>query len=217
MGNIPSADIDASFALVYPGDEAGTVHVDVKTTDTQVLDAWQRPFIIQIPRKGTDYNYDYARLVSAGTALHLINEQPDDAINVLQGSDLFFMNEEEAVRLFGSMDAVNSRPGQTIFVTKGRAGATVIQGDVATHLSGGSASVVDPTGAGGGHDVHWTQSSGALHGADGDRIPHCTAWAGEGECLRCCRTRGGEPRQLGAGVGDSPGHVGRTRFRTPAR
>jgi len=89
-----------------------------------------------------------ARLVSAGTALHLINEQPDDAVNVLQGSDLFFMNEEEAVRLFGSMDAVNSRPGQTIFVTKGRAGATVIQGNVATHLDGVSASVVDPTGAG---------------------------------------------------------------------
>jgi sugar/nucleoside kinase (ribokinase family) len=89
-----------------------------------------------------------ARLVSAGTALHLINEQPDDAVNVLQGSDLFFMNEEEAVRLFGSMDAVNSRPGQTIFVTRGRAGATVIQGDVATHLDGVRASVVDPTGAG---------------------------------------------------------------------
>lgn len=89
-----------------------------------------------------------ARLVSAGTALHLINEQPDDAINVLQGSDLFFMNEEEGVRLFGSMDAVHSRPGQTIFVTKGRAGATVIQGDVTTHLDGVRASVVDPTGAG---------------------------------------------------------------------
>lgn len=89
-----------------------------------------------------------ARLVSAGTALHLIDEQPDDAVNVLQGSDLFFMNEKEAVRLFGSMDAVNSRPGQTIFVTKGRDGATVIQGEVATHLAGVRASVVDPTGAG---------------------------------------------------------------------
>ena len=86
--------------------------------------------------------------VSAGTALHLIDEQADDAANVLQGSDLFFMNEEEAVRLFGSMTAINSRPGQTIFVTEGSAGATVVQGEVVTHLAGISANVVDPTGAG---------------------------------------------------------------------
>ena len=89
-----------------------------------------------------------ARRISAGTALHLINRQPDDASAVLQGSDLFFMNEEEAVRLFGSMGAVNSRPGQTIFVTRGRDGATVIQGTVATHLNGVTANVIDPTGAG---------------------------------------------------------------------
>jgi len=89
-----------------------------------------------------------ARRISAGTALHLINKQPEDATAVLQGSDLFFMNEEEAVRLFGSLDAVNSGPGQTIFVTKGRDGATVVQGSVATHLTGVAANVIDPTGAG---------------------------------------------------------------------
>ena len=89
-----------------------------------------------------------AKLISAGTALHLINEQPDDATAVLRGSDLFFMNEKEAVRLFGSLDAVNSRPGQTIFVTKGRDGATVVQGNVSTNLTGETANVVDPTGAG---------------------------------------------------------------------
>lgn len=89
-----------------------------------------------------------AKLISAGTALHLINEQPEDAAAVLRGSDLFFMNEEEAVRLFGSLDAVNSRPGQTIFVTKGRDGASVVQGDVSTSLTGETANVVDPTGAG---------------------------------------------------------------------
>jgi hypothetical protein len=89
-----------------------------------------------------------ARRISAGTALHLINKQPEDATAVLQSSDLFFMNEEEAVRLFGSMDAVNSKPGQTIFVTKGRDGATVVQGTAATHLTGVTANVVDPTGAG---------------------------------------------------------------------
>jgi ribokinase len=89
-----------------------------------------------------------ARRISAGTALHLIKEQPDIASTVLKGSDLFFMNEAEALRLFGSIDAVKSRPGQTIFVTKGSDGATIIQGEVATHLPGTVANVVDPTGAG---------------------------------------------------------------------
>ena len=89
-----------------------------------------------------------ARYVSAGTALHLINQQPAVASTVLKGSDLFFMNEKEAVRLFGSMAAVTSRPGQTIFVTKGSEGATVVQGEVSTHLPGAAAKVVDPTGAG---------------------------------------------------------------------
>ena len=89
-----------------------------------------------------------ARRISAGTALDLINQQPDHAAEVLQGADLFFMNEEEGIRLFGSMASVHSRPGQTIFVTRGRDGATVIQGRTATHLSGVAASVVDPTGAG---------------------------------------------------------------------
>ncbi len=89
-----------------------------------------------------------ARRISAGTALHLIDEQPVDASAALNEADLFFMNEEEAVRLFGSMPEVKSRPNQTIFITKGREGATVVQGEVATHLPGTAANVMDPTGAG---------------------------------------------------------------------
>ena len=89
-----------------------------------------------------------ARRISAGTALHLINEQPDEIAAVLNDADIFFMNEAEADYLFGSMTAVRTRPGQTIFVTQGRDGATVVQGDVATHVPGVAADVVDPTGAG---------------------------------------------------------------------
>ncbi len=89
-----------------------------------------------------------ARRISAGTALHLIKKQHDDAAAVLQGSDLFFMNEAEAVRLFGSLAEVVSGPGQIIFVTTGRDGAVVIQGKVATQLDGIAANVIDPTGAG---------------------------------------------------------------------
>lgn len=89
-----------------------------------------------------------ARRISAGTALDLINEQPDDAVTLMNEADFFFMNEKEAVRLFGSMAEVESRPGQTIFVTQGSEGATVIQGKVATQLPGIAATVRDPTGAG---------------------------------------------------------------------
>jgi sugar/nucleoside kinase (ribokinase family) len=101
----------------------------------------QRDFMLSCRERG-------APRVSAGTARDLINEQPDFASQVLQGADLFFMNEEEALRLFGSMAAVRSKPGQIIFVTKGPDGATVVQGSVATDLSGVSANVADPTGAG---------------------------------------------------------------------
>ncbi len=89
-----------------------------------------------------------ARRISAGTALHLIDEQAEDAAAVLRDADLLFMNEAEAVRLFGSMKAVRTRPGQTIFVTRGRDGATIVQGEVCTTLPGITAKVVDRTGAG---------------------------------------------------------------------
>ncbi len=89
-----------------------------------------------------------ARRVSVGTALHLINAQPAVANAILQEADILFMNEEEAVRLFGSMPAVRSRADQLIFVTQGSDGATVIQGETASQLPGVGAAVVDPTGAG---------------------------------------------------------------------
>ena len=89
-----------------------------------------------------------AQRISAGTALDLIDERPDDARTMLRESDVLFMNKEEAVRLFGSLNGVRAQPGQTIFVTRGANGATVVQGKAAISLSGVPASVVDPTGAG---------------------------------------------------------------------
>lgn len=89
-----------------------------------------------------------ARRVSAGTALDLINAHPDVASEVLQDTDILFMNEEEAIRMFGSMSAVRSRADQIIFVTQGSDGATVVQGELQTALASVSATVVDPTGAG---------------------------------------------------------------------
>ena len=89
-----------------------------------------------------------ARKISAGTALDLINAHPAVANQVLEEADILFMNEEEAVRLFGELAAVRSRANQVIFVTQGRDGATVVQGDVHTVLTTTPADAVDPTGAG---------------------------------------------------------------------
>jgi hypothetical protein len=89
-----------------------------------------------------------ARQISAGTALDLIEAQAHDADVMLQGADIFFMNEAEAMRLFGSLSSVRSRPGQLLFVTRGQRGATVVQGSNATDLPGVAAALLDPTGAG---------------------------------------------------------------------
>lgn len=89
-----------------------------------------------------------AQRISAGTALVLIEKQADVASVILRDADILFMNEEEAVRLFGSMSAVRCRADQLIYVTKGQDGATVVQGDTKTDVQGVVAQVVDPTGAG---------------------------------------------------------------------
>jgi len=89
-----------------------------------------------------------ARNISAGTALDLINAQPEVANDVLCEADILFMNEEESIRLFGSMSTVHARPDQLIFVTQGKHGASVVQGRTITALPPTPATAIDPTGAG---------------------------------------------------------------------
>lgn len=89
-----------------------------------------------------------ARCISAGTALTLMKTQADEARAVLQSADIFFMNESEAIHLFGSLARVHSRPDQLLFVTRGRQGATVVQGKTQTDVAGVPATLLDPTGAG---------------------------------------------------------------------
>lgn len=101
----------------------------------------QRDFLLACRARG-------AQCISAGTALTLMSTQSDDARAVLQSAGIFFMNEAEAMHLFGSLAAVRSRPGQLLFVTRGQGGATVVQGDVQTDLAGVAATLLDPTGAG---------------------------------------------------------------------
>jgi ribokinase len=88
-----------------------------------------------------------ARL-SAGTYGRSVAGERDLVRQLLESVDLFFMNENEANLLFGSVQAARVRPGQILFVTLGERGALVIQGEHVTPVPGTRANELDPTGAG---------------------------------------------------------------------
>lgn len=87
-------------------------------------------------------------LVSAGTYKCIIKDNPESVREVINNSDIFFMNEEEAVLLYGSLENVKVSPGRLIFVTLGAKGAMVVQGETQIRLTTKQVEAVDPTGAG---------------------------------------------------------------------
>ena len=151
----------AHFEIHYDDGRADYVKAEFGTEDTMSVD--------ELPADLTSFDYVHliplgdhrqqlsilqtcrqrgAGKISAGTALDLINAHPEVANKVLTEADILFMNEEEAIRLFGDMAAVRSRADQVMFVTRGREGATVVQGDAHTALTTTPAATIDPTGAG---------------------------------------------------------------------
>lgn len=89
-----------------------------------------------------------AKMISSGSFLNLIKENPSFVKALIDKTDRFFLNEEEAVSLFGSLDGVIAKPGKVIFITRGGKGAIVVQGEFRTELPAVPAKVLDPTGAG---------------------------------------------------------------------
>jgi hypothetical protein len=81
----------------------------------------------------------YAPLAAAHTAL--VRE-------AFSRADVFFCNESEARTLFGDVPSLATRPGALLYVTRGAAGARVVQGDHGTDVPGVPAAELDPTGAG---------------------------------------------------------------------
>ncbi|MFN8596338.1 MAG: PfkB family carbohydrate kinase [Anaerolineae bacterium] len=86
--------------------------------------------------------------ISAGTYGKICTSEPDTVRAIMALADYFFMNENEATLIFGSLDRVQARPGQFLFVTLSANGALVFQGNHVTHVAGVPATEVDPTGAG---------------------------------------------------------------------
>jgi len=89
-----------------------------------------------------------ARRISLGTGVVNISTEPALTRQLLEAADLFFMNEEEALTLFGSLAKIQIRPGQILFITRAEKGALVFLGDFQTAIPGYPAALRDPTGAG---------------------------------------------------------------------
>lgn len=89
-----------------------------------------------------------AQMLSAGTYLCTIQKNPDLIRESIKLVDVFFMNEEEAILLYDSLDQVKAGAGKLIFVTLGGKGALVVQGEVQTRLTTRRIEAVDQTGAG---------------------------------------------------------------------
>jgi sugar/nucleoside kinase (ribokinase family) len=89
-----------------------------------------------------------AKQISAGTWPGDAVEKPEAVRAVIEQSDYFFMNDVEARAVFGSLESASTEPGKVLFVTLGKQGACIIQGDTATLIPAVPATLLDPTGAG---------------------------------------------------------------------
>lgn len=86
--------------------------------------------------------------ISVGTYARLLQTEPQCVRELIDQANVFFMNENEAIGLFGNVDAAHTRSDALLFVTLGERGALVIRGKESTHIPGHPAIEVDPTGAG---------------------------------------------------------------------
>ena len=86
--------------------------------------------------------------VGCGTYAPGIRAQRPVVERVVEASDYFFCNEEEAGLLWGSIDDVRVAPGRVVCVTRGARGARVVLGDHPIDVAAPAVEELDPTGAG---------------------------------------------------------------------
>ncbi|MBM4425755.1 MAG: hypothetical protein FJ031_00810 [Chloroflexi bacterium] len=89
-----------------------------------------------------------AKKISAGTYLISVNESPEHVRSIMKNTDIFFMNQSEAIGLFGSLEAAHTEASKLLFITLGADGACVIQGNHKTFIPSVPTTELDPTGAG---------------------------------------------------------------------
>ncbi len=91
--------------------------------------------------------------ISAGTYFRIVQQETATVRAIFEQADLFFMNENEALGLWGSLRvagriSTRTRDGALLFITFDRRGAIVVEGDRATPIPAERAQELDPTGAG---------------------------------------------------------------------
>lgn len=86
--------------------------------------------------------------ISAGTYAHAASSDTDGVRRLLSGCDYFFMNENEAEIISFTPRTTPLRRDQTVFVTRGRKGASVFTYRGQKDHSGIPITEVDATGAG---------------------------------------------------------------------
>jgi len=88
------------------------------------------------------------RRLSSGTFARAAQADGDGVLGLLADCDAFFMNENEARLLFGTLDAAPRPRRGVIFVTRGQQGSRVLEPARSTDVPAVAAHEVDPTGAG---------------------------------------------------------------------
>ena len=86
--------------------------------------------------------------LSAGASEVFIEQQADTVRQVMAEADYFFLNQREAVALFGELEKAYTAVGKVLFITLGPKGVMVVQGDYATFIPTKAVAEVDSTGAG---------------------------------------------------------------------
>ena len=86
--------------------------------------------------------------ISAGANGKTAHVETETVRELMRLTDSFFMNENEANAVFGSVDNARAEPGKRLFVTLGERGVWILDGETRTHLPAPPVKELDPTGAG---------------------------------------------------------------------
>lgn len=147
------------FEIAYDADGAVTLfreHLGAEPDMTPALldliddlpsCAYCVPFMnAALQRQFIDALRDRGCLTVAATYGKAAHQETDLVRSTLAAADLSFCNHDEAALLWP--DDAACAPGHFRFVTRGRRGVTVFQGDHRTDVPGQQVPVLDPTGAG---------------------------------------------------------------------
>jgi len=118
------------------------IHLTVMATPQRQLD------FLHTCRERSNGRSGSGALISAGTNGKTAYGETETVRALIRQTDLFFMNENEANALFGSVDNAHAEPGKRLFITLAERGSLVLDGQTRTYLPAPTVNELDPTGAG---------------------------------------------------------------------